>query len=276
MLDNEKAENHITPSRKDEGSENVGKERTFLAAPEKEKDNISSERTSVTVGDDIDTEKREIEPAVEVPPRDISGIKWAVVVSAILSSTFLFALDNTIVADIQPAIITHFGDVSKLSWLSVSFLIGAASTNLVWGKIYGQFEAKWTYILCVFLFEVGSAVCGAAPTMDALIIGRAICGVGGSGMYVGVMTLLAATTTMQERPLYVGGTGLTWGLGTVLGPIIGGAFTVSSAGWRWAFYLNLVCISRSPPSTDADDSIVYRWPLRACLYLYDPRQGPST
>jgi MFS family permease len=58
-------------------------------------------------------------------------------------------------------------------------------------------------------------------------------------MYVGVMALLAATTTMHERPIYVGGTGLTWGLGTVLGPIIGGAFTDGSAGWRWAFYINL-------------------------------------
>jgi MFS family permease len=55
------------------------------------------------------------------------------------------------------------------------------------------------------------------------------------------MTLLAATTTIHERPMYVGGTGLTWGLGTVLGPIIGGAFSDSSAGWRWAFYINL-CI----------------------------------
>ncbi|PVH68205.1 hypothetical protein DL98DRAFT_441745 [Cadophora sp. DSE1049] len=49
-----------------------------------------------------------------------------------------------------------------------------------------QFNAKWTYILCVALFEVGSAIYGAAPSMDALIVGRAICGVGGSGMYVGV------------------------------------------------------------------------------------------
>ncbi|PMD49751.1 MFS general substrate transporter [Hyaloscypha bicolor E] len=199
-----------------------------------------SEKTSVT-GMDTDTEKQETENADEVPPRDITGWKWAVVVAAILSSTFLFALDNTIVADIQPVIVTHFDSVGKLSWLSVAFLIGAAATNLVWGKIFGQFNAKWTYILCVVLFEAGSALCGGAPTIDALIVGRAICGVGGSGMYVGVMTLLAATTTMHERPMYVGGTGLTWGLGTVLGPIIGGAFTDSSAGWRWAFYINL-CI----------------------------------
>lgn len=110
----------------------------------------------------------------------------------------------------RPVIVREFSAVDKLTWLSVSFLIGAAATNLVWGKIFGQFNAKWTYIICVTMFELGSAVCGAAPNMNALIVGRAICGVGGSGMYVGVMTLLAATTTIHERPMYVGGTGLTW------------------------------------------------------------------
>ena len=59
-------------------------------------------------------------------------------------------------------------------------------------------------------------------------------------MYCGVMTLLSVTTTERERPTYIGLTGLTWGAGTVLGPIIGGAFTDSGATWRWAFYINLV------------------------------------
>jgi MFS family permease len=228
----------ISDADKEEGVSSDTSKKDFLTAPRNETQDVS-EKTSVT-GMDTDTEKQETENADEVPPRDITGWKWAVVVAAILSSTFLFALDNTIVADIQPVIVTHFDSVGKLSWLSVAFLIGAAATNLVWGKIFGQFNAKWTYILCVVLFEAGSALCGGAPTMDALIVGRAICGVGGSGMYVGVMTLLAATTTMHERPMYVGGTGLTWGLGTVLGPIIGGAFTDSSAGWRFAFYINLM------------------------------------
>ncbi|EHK98769.1 putative HC-toxin efflux carrier TOXA [Glarea lozoyensis 74030] len=208
-----------------------------LGVPATDVPNVSG-NTSIT-GTDIEVEKQEAGPVEEVPPRDIKGIKWGIVVAAILSSTFLFALDNTIVAVIQPVVVTHFDSVGKLTWLSVSFLIGAASTNLIWGKIFGQFNAKWMYIFCVFLFELGSAVCGAAPTMDALIIGRAICGVGGAGMYVGVMTLLSVTTTLHERPMYVGGTGLTWGLGTVLGPIIGGAFVESSAGWRYAFYINL-------------------------------------
>ena len=50
------------------------------------------------------------------------------------------------------------------------------------GKIYGQFNAKWLYVFCVFLFEVGSALCGAAPTMNAFIGGRVLAGLGGSGL----------------------------------------------------------------------------------------------
>ncbi|OBT66391.1 hypothetical protein VE03_04914 [Pseudogymnoascus sp. 23342-1-I1] len=208
---------------------------------EKPGDQDASKRTSMTEVniDPIADEKHEAVEA-EAPVRDITGWKWGLVVVAILSSIFLFALDNTVVADIQPAIIANFGDIQKLPWLTGAFLIGSASTNLVWGKVYGQMEAKITYLVSLVIFEVGSALCGAAPTMNALIIGRVIAGVGGSGMYVGVMTLLSVTTSIQERPMYVGLTGLLWGIGTVLGPIIGGAFTDSSAGWRWAFYINLV------------------------------------
>ena len=81
--------------------------------------------------------------------------------------------------------------------------------------MYGQFDPKWLYILCVTGFEVGSAVCGAAPSMNALIIGRAIAGLAGAGMYLGVTMLLSIFTTEQERPLYFAMLGGTFGLGTV-------------------------------------------------------------
>ncbi|KAF7162848.1 hypothetical protein CNMCM5623_007970 [Aspergillus felis] len=176
----------------------------------------------------------------EAPPRDISGWKWWLVMASILSSIFFYALDNTVVADIQPVIIGDLGELEKLTWLSVAFLLGATATNLIWGKVYSQFNAKWTYILNVAVFEIGSAVCGAAPSMNVMIVGRALCGVAGAGLYVGVMTLIAMTTSLPERPLYVGGTGLTWGIGIVLGPVVGGGFSESSVGWRWAFYINLL------------------------------------
>jgi MFS family permease len=110
---------------------------------------------------------------------------------------------------------------------------------LFWGRVYSHFNAKWLYIFTVVLFEVGSAICGAAPSINIMILGRAIAGLGGSGLYVGCMTLIAMTTTMDERPVYVSGTGFTWGLGIVLGPVVGGAFNESAVGWRWAFYINL-------------------------------------
>jgi MFS family permease len=200
----------------------------------------ASATASVSGADSIDAEKQEVSPAEENPPRDVHGVRWFLVVIAILSSVFLFSLDNTVVADIQPAIVLEFDDVSKLPWLTGGFLLACLATTPIWGKLYGQLEAKWTYLFCLVLFEVGSALCGAAPNMNAMILGRVIAGLGGSGVYIGVMTLLSVTTTLEERPQYISYTGLIWGIGTVLGPIVGGAFTDSSAGWRWAFYINLV------------------------------------
>ncbi|KAF1952689.1 putative major facilitator superfamily transporter [Byssothecium circinans] len=173
------------------------------------------------------------------PPRDIHGIKWSLVVVSLISVTFLWGLDGTIVADIQATFVREFQSIEKLAYNSVAFFLGAAATVLSWGQVYGQFNAKWVFITCIVTFEAGSALCGAAPNIEALIAGRTICGIGGSGMYTGVLTLLSLTTTEQERALYMGIPGLTWGAGTVLGPVIGGAFAESSATWRYGFYINL-------------------------------------
>ncbi|KAK2759174.1 hypothetical protein FQN54_003274 [Arachnomyces sp. PD_36] len=175
-------------------------------------------------------------------PREIHGLLWFLVVIAILSSIFLYSLDNTIVADISPAVVNRFGDTVKLPWLSVGFLLGGAAVVLPFGKLYGLFDAKWLYIASSLLFNIGSALCGAAPNMNALIIGRVLAGMGGNGMYLGVMTLLSVNTSDRERPGYLSFVGLVWGVGTVLGPVVGGAFVESPATWRWAFYINL-CVS---------------------------------
>ncbi|KAF2836790.1 MFS general substrate transporter [Patellaria atrata CBS 101060] len=143
-------------------------------------------------------------------PRQLHGLLWAVVVSSVLSAIFLFALDNTVVALIQPQIVDTLGHIEKLPWLSVSF---ALTSKL--------------FLTAVFLFEVGSALCGATPNMNAFIIGRAICGIGGCGIYMGAINIMSVTTTEAERPLYISLPGVTWGLGTV------------SATWRWGFYINL-------------------------------------
>lgn len=107
---------------------------------------------------------------------------------------------------------------------------------------------KWVYFSTVVLFEAGSTLCGAAPTMSALIVGRVIAGAGGSGIYLGSLQYLAVMTTEKERGFYMSLIAMFWGLGAVLGPVIGGAFAVSSATWRWAFYINLVIGAVSAPA----------------------------
>lgn len=85
-----------------------------------------------------------------------------------------------------------------------SFMIGGVSVVLPFGSIYALFDTKKVYIGSVVTFSVGSALCGAAPNLDAFIVGRVIAGVGGIGMYLGVMTLLSVSTSPTERPMYLG------------------------------------------------------------------------
>ena len=140
-------------------------------------------------------------PTTLNPPRKAHGFVWLLIVASIVLANFLFATDNTIAANIQPAIVKDFESLDKLAWLAVAFFASSWGTNLLWyvfgcgyklrsliltehrrGDIYSRFSNKWTFCSSFIVFAVGSAVYGAAPTMNALIVGRAICGVGGAGM----------------------------------------------------------------------------------------------
>jgi MFS family permease len=144
------------------------------------------------------------------------------------------------------------------------FQLGGVAVVLPFGKLYGLFDAKWLYNVSAVLFAAGSALCGAAPNIDSLIVGRVLAGLGGNGMYLGVMTLLSVNTSDRERPGYLSFVGLVWGIGTVLGPVVGGAFAQSSATWRWAFYINLCVAGLFTP-------VYLFW-----LPSFKPRQGDKS
>ncbi|KAK2052495.1 MFS general substrate transporter [Colletotrichum caudatum] len=179
--------------------------------------------------------------------REIHGVKWALTVGAILSCVFLFALDTTVVADIQPNIIASLGEFEKYPWLAAAYAVPATALVLIQSKMYGVFDIKWLYIGYLVCFEVGSAISGAAPSMNSLIVARVIAGVGGCGIYVGSLSFFSVVTTPKERPVYISLISPTWGVGTVLGPIVGGGFAESSLGWRWGFYINLLIFAVAAP-----------------------------
>lgn len=172
--------------------------------------------------------------------RKIIGFRWLLLCSAIYATALLYGLDTTIAADVQSAVIESFGNISQLAWLGAGFTLGSVAVILPYGALYSKFSLKYLYIGGIILFEIGSALCGAAPSMGALIVGRVIAGMGGTGLYLGVLNNITAFTTREERGAYINGVGFVWGIGACLGPVVGGAFSDSKATWRWGFYINLV------------------------------------
>ncbi|KAL6821171.1 major facilitator superfamily domain-containing protein [Trichoderma sp. SZMC 28015] len=200
-----------------------------------------------------DTERQgqsENEKAVDTSPplnQSISSWKWYSICVGLYLTAVLYGLDTSIAADVQGPVLESLGEIEKLSWVGIGFPMGSVATILLLGSLYGSFEIKWLYLASIILFEVGSAVCGAAPSMNAMIVGRVVAGVGGAGMYLGCLHYIAVFTSLKERALYNALVGLCWGTGCILGPVVGGAFASSSATWRWSFYINLVLAAATAP-----------------------------
>ncbi|KAI1095727.1 MFS general substrate transporter [Rostrohypoxylon terebratum] len=180
--------------------------------------------------------------------RTIRGFRWFLICVSLYITCTLYGLDTTIAADVQGPVVQDLGHVDQLAWVGAGFPLGSVCVILLLGRLYGTFNMKWNFVATTVLFEAGSALCGAAPTMNALIVGRVIAGAGGSGIYLGSLQYFAAMTAEKERGFYISLIGAFWGLGAVLGPVVGGAFAVSAATWRWAFYINLVIGAVSAPT----------------------------
>ncbi|KAF1829902.1 MFS general substrate transporter [Decorospora gaudefroyi] len=167
-----------------------------------------------------------------------SGWKLAAVGLGLALGTFLLALDSTILATAVPRITDKFRSLEDVSWYQSAYLLTLSAFQLTWGKMYELFSIKWVYLASVTLFEIGSAICGAAPNSETLIVGRAIAGLGGAGLYSGALVIIAHTVRLEKRPLYTGLLGAVFGIASVAGPLLGGAFT-DKVSWRWCFYINL-------------------------------------
>ncbi|KAG9249098.1 MFS multidrug transporter [Calycina marina] len=179
-------------------------------------------------------EKSSSEELVEYP-----GFLMLILISiALVLAVFLTALDNMIIVTAIPKITTQFNSLDDIGWYGAAFLITTGGFQLIFGKLYVLYPVKWVFLTSIAIFEIGSLLCGAAPNSTALILGRAIAGLGSAGLFNGAMVIISYSVRLEHRPVYFGIFGGVYAVASVVGPLLGGVFT-DKVSWRWCFYINL-------------------------------------
>ncbi|ORY87889.1 major facilitator superfamily domain-containing protein [Protomyces lactucae-debilis] len=168
-----------------------------------------------------------------------SGLKLTGICFGLGCSVFLVALDQTIIATAIPQITNQFKALQDIGWYISAYFLTSAALTATWGRIYRTFNIKFFFLTAIGVFELGSLICGLAPNSITLIIGRAIAGLGVSGIFSGALVIIAYSAPLEKRPALMGMFGAAFGISSIVAPLLGGAFTESSVTWRMCFYINL-------------------------------------
>nr|POF13866.1 mfs gliotoxin efflux transporter glia [Quercus suber] len=151
--------------------------------------------------------------------------RLVLILVAVAMSVFLVALDTSIVSTAIPAITDEFHSLDDVGWYGSGFFITTAAFQSLWGKAYKYWSIKMLYLLAMFIFEIGSLICALAPSSVALIVGRAIAGIGGAGLAAGTYLIVALSAPPERVPSLQGVVAASFAIASVVGPLLGGVFT---------------------------------------------------
>jgi len=160
------------------------------------------------------------------------------VLLSVMLSTGLVAIDSTVLATAVPSIVGELGGFHQFPWLFSAYLLGQAVTTPIYAKLSDVFGRKPILLLGIALFLLGSVLCAVAWNMLALIVFRAVQGIGAGAVQPTAMTIVGDIYTLAERARVQGYLASVWAVSSVVGPLLGGAFSQLGI-WRGVFLINI-------------------------------------
>ncbi|MFX1822232.1 MDR family MFS transporter [Pseudarthrobacter sp. CC4] len=183
-------------------------------------------------------------PAARAAGETLTQRQIVTVMVGLMLGMFLASLDQTIVSTSIYTIANDLDGLSLQAWATTAYLITSTVSTPLYGKLSDIFGRRPLYLTAIIIFLAGSLYAGSVHSMTELAIARGIQGLGAGGLLALALTIIGDIVSLKDRAKYQGYFMSVFGISSVLGPVVGGAFAGSATilgfdGWRWVFFINL-------------------------------------
>lgn len=183
-------------------------------------------------------------PAARAAGETLTQRQIVTVMVGLMLGMFLASLDQTIVSTSIYTIANDLDGLSLQAWATTAYLITSTVSTPLYGKLSDIFGRRPLYLTAIVIFLAGSLYAGSVHSMTELALARGVQGLGAGGLLALALTIIGDLVSLKDRAKYQGYFMSVFGVSSVLGPVVGGAFAGSAnilgfEGWRWVFFINL-------------------------------------